>query len=192
MKSSMFKPLETERLIIRNWQEHDRELFHLINSDDQVMKFFPYRREREQSDELMDWLIKFIDENGIGFTALELKKTHEVIGFTGLYKAKFPTVFKEPMIEIGWRLAPQFWGKGYASEAAKECLTYGFERLELNEIVSFAVHNNHPSFKVMQTIGMIADPARDYDHPDVPDTHPHLKRHLFYTISRQDWLAKNQ
>jgi len=174
--------LETERLIIRNWKEEDRELFHFINSDDQVMEFFPFRRDRNASDKMMDDLKTGIKENGYGFTALEIKETGECIGFCGLANADFEENQKAEYVEIGWRLAPQYWGKGYATEAAKRLLAFGFEELQLDEIVSFTVKGNEKSSAVMERIGMVRDKTKDFDHPRVPDTHPNLKPHIFYAI----------
>ncbi len=174
--------LETERLIIRNWKAEDRELFHLINSDKTVMKYFPFIRTRTQSDLMMDDLKADISKLGYGYTALALKETGEPIGFCGLHHCKAEPILAYENIEIGWRLAPQFWGKGYVTEAALRLLAFGFEELQLDEIISFAVHTNEKSFSVMERIGMIRDAAKDFDHPLVPDTHPQLKRHVFYAI----------
>jgi len=182
--------LETERLIIRNWCEDDRDLFYLINSDETVMEFFPFRRNREQSDKMLDHLRSSITAKGYGFTAVELKSGGNVVGFCGLEDADVRETGKPDQVEIGWRFAPQFWGKGYATEAAKKLLEFGFEVLELDEILSFAVHNNHRSFAVMERLGMIRDKNRDFDAPSVPDTHPHLKRHHFYTLTKTEYLAR--
>ena len=146
------------------------------------MEFFPFRRDREQSNKMMDEVRQSIDKNGYGWTAIALKETNQAVGFCGLANAKLEDDFAEDTIEIGWRLAPEFWGKGYVTETAKRMLKFGFEDLRLDEIVSFAVHNNHRSLSVMQRLGITRDPARDFDHPRVPDTHPHLKRHLVYSM----------
>ncbi|MDJ0612229.1 MAG: GNAT family N-acetyltransferase [Rhizobiaceae bacterium] len=174
--------LKTERLIIRNWQDGDRELMHLVNSDEQVMEFFPARRNREESDATLDRIRDSINEKGYGFTPIALKDSNEPIGFCGLADATAESPEFEGLIEIGWRLAPQFWRQGYVTEAAKRLLQFGFDDMALNEIVSFAVHTNHRSTAVMERIGMKHDPARDFDHPGVPDTHPHLKRHVVYAV----------
>lgn len=174
--------LETQRLIIRNWKEEDRELFHLINSDAEVMAYFPFRRNRAASDKMMDELKQDIAKHGFGYTALELKETGECIGFCGLHFCKAAPIIPAEAIEIGWRLAPQYWGKGYVTEAALRLIEYGFTELALEEIISFAVHTNYKSFSVMKRIGMLHDETMDFDHPLVPDTHPHLKRHLYYRI----------
>ena len=93
-------------------------------------------------------------------------------------------------VEIGWRLAPEFWGKGYVSEAAEALLAFGFEELGLDEVISFAVWNNERSTAVMRRIGMRAEPEGDFDHPRVPDTHTQLKRHVFYSLKRDDWAKR--
>jgi len=179
--------LETPRLIIRNWEDHDRDLFFRINSDETVMRFFPFRRSRQEADAFLDSLRVGNEERGYGFSALEVKESGKCIGFTGLHPA--PPIPPRPKgsVEIGWRLAPEFQGKGYVTEAGEEWLRFGFETLGLVEIVSFAVWNNRASTAVMHRLGMRQEIDGDFDHPKVPDTHPQLQRHVFYTIQRDDW-----
>lgn len=174
--------LQTQRLIVRNWEDRDRDLFHTINSDDEVMRFFPFRRNRRQSDELFDRLQRMIAETGLGFYALEEKQSGACIGFAGLARTNLEPYFPAGTVEIGWRLARPFWGKGYVTEAGKALLTYAFGPLGLNEVVSFAVHDNERSTAVMQRIGMKRDASSDFDHPKIPDETPHLKRHVVYRI----------
>lgn len=180
----------TERLVMRNWKERDRELFHRINSDERVMEFFPFRRDRAESDALLDRLRAGIEERGFGFSAVELKGTGQCIGFVGLNEVSGLPGISAGTVEIGWRLAPEFWGKGYVAEAAQAWLAFGFEKLGLSEIVAFAVWSNARSIAVMKRIGMQATPGRDFDHPAAPDTHPHLKRHAFYSITRAEWEGR--
>ncbi|RIK83054.1 MAG: GNAT family N-acetyltransferase [Hyphomicrobiales bacterium] len=182
--------LETARLAIRNWEDRDRDLFHRINSDETVMRFFPFRRTRAQADALLDTLRAGNEERGYGFCALELKQTGHCLGFAGLHPAQDIPPRPGGAVEIGWRLAPEHWGKGYVTEAGEELLRFGFEALGLAEIVSFAVRENEPSIAVMRRLGMRHEPQGDFDHPKVPDTHPHLKRHVFYTLARQDWQGR--
>ena len=179
-------PIRTERLILRNWEERDRELFHRINSDEQVMEFFPFRRDRAETDAKMDEFRGWIAEDGFGFAAAEIAETGECIGFVGLLKTDHVPSMPSDTIEIGWRLAPEFWGKGYVTEASEAWLAFGFETLDRDEIVSFAVANNHRSTAVMKRLGMRADPTSDIDHPGIPESHPQLKRHVLYRLSRQD------
>ncbi|MGB3832826.1 MAG: GNAT family N-acetyltransferase [Mesorhizobium sp.] len=184
------RPLRTERLILRNWEERDRELFHRINSDDRVMEFFPFRRNRAEADAKMDELRAAIDRDGFGFAAAEIAASGECIGFVGLSRTDHLPFLPAGSIEIGWRLAREYWGHGHVTEASRAWLDFGFETLAVPEIVSFAVWNNRRSTAVMERIGMTADPSRDFDHPYVPGTHPHLRRHAFYTLTRQEWESK--
>ncbi|GHD10743.1 GNAT family N-acetyltransferase [Tianweitania populi] len=186
------KPLRTKRLILRNWEERDRELFHEINSDPEVMRFFPMRRDRSAADAVMDRLQSEIERDGYGFAAVELAQTGECIGFVGIRKDPRILRVSPDATEIGWRLKRNLWGKGYATEAAREWLRFGFQDLSLEEIVSFAVANNTWSLAVMERIGMWHDQKGDFDHEDVPDTHPHLKRHALYRLSRADWKKKRE
>lgn len=184
------KPFRTPRLLLRNWEERDRGLFHRINSDPVVMEFFPFRRDRALADAKMDELQAAIDSDGFGFAAIEVIQTGRCAGFAGLSRPRDQPMFPEGTIEIGWRLAPEFWGKGYATEAAEAWLAFGFETLDLDEIVSFAVATNRRSTAVMERIGMKADPASDFDHPTIGDDHAHLRRHATYRLSRADWQAR--
>jgi RimJ/RimL family protein N-acetyltransferase len=186
------KPMRTERLILRNWEERDRALFHRINSDEQVMEFFPFRRDRATADAKMDEFRGWIAEDGYGFAAAEIIETGECIGFIGLFDTDHLPFLPPGTIEIGWRLVPEFWGKGYVTEAAEAWLAYGFETLAVDEIVSFAVAENHRSTAVMKRLGMTADPSADFDHPDIPDSHPALKRHVFYRLTRENWQARRK
>ena len=184
------RPIRTLRLVLRNWEERDRPLFHHINSDEAVMQFFPFRRGRTESDAMMDRLGDSIAQNGFGLAAAEIRGSGATIGFVGLQQAGLEPVLPAGTVEIGWRLAPEHWGNGYVTEAAKAWLTFGFEELGLPEIVSFAVWNNRRSTAVMERIGLDRDPDADFDHPKVPDTHPELKRHVLYRLSRSDWQKR--
>jgi RimJ/RimL family protein N-acetyltransferase len=176
------RPLRTQRLILRNWRESDRELFHLINSDDRVMEFFPMRRSRADSDQMMDQLADGIARTGFGLAAIEIAGTGEAAGFAGLNATRNVPGVADGTVEIGWRMAPQFWGKGIASEAARAWRDFGFDQLGLERIISFAVAGNHRSTAVMRRIGMTARPELDFDHPNVPQSHPQLIRHVYYEM----------
>lgn len=179
-------PLRTERLILRNWRESDRELFHRINSDERVMEFFVMRRNRAESDAMMDWIATGIDRNGFGLAAVELADSGEVAGFCGLHLTNNIPGVADGSIEIGWRMAPEFWGKGIAGEAARAWRDFGFDDLGLERIISFAVAGNHRSTAVMRRIGMTARPELDFDHPNVPASHPALIRHVLYEMLPSD------
>jgi RimJ/RimL family protein N-acetyltransferase len=177
--------LTTDRLLLRQWRDSDREPFAALNADPAVMEHFPALQTREQSDSLIDRNIPELDERGWGLWALEVKDTGEFIGFTGLNVPTFDAPFL-PGVEIGWRLAKGAWGNGYASEAARAALAYGFGPAELGGIVSFTATTNLPSQRVMQRIGMVRDEAGDFDHPRVEEGH-RLRRHVLYRINRAQW-----
>lgn len=182
---------QTERLTVRNWIEADRDLFHEINSDPEVMAYFPFRRSRAQADELFDRIRGTINETGLGFFALALRQNNQAIGFCGLAHTDLEPLLPKGSVEIGWRLARPFWGKGYVTEAASALLAYGFDQRGLEEIVSFAVGENSRSTAVMKRIGMRPDPARDFDHPRVPESHPHLRRHVLYAVTAAQWRQRS-
>ncbi|KGF68753.1 GNAT family acetyltransferase [Hoeflea sp. BAL378] len=179
--------LATERLRIRTWAdtEADRAFFHRVNSDERMLAFYPHRRSRAEADELFDLMRARTRATGIGWAVAEDRETGAPLGFTGLATIRDEEVIGAG-VEIGWRYVPEAWGKGLATEAARALLEHGFDEIGLERIVAFAVTDNHPSLAVMRRIGMTARPDRDFDHPGVPDTMPHLKRHAFYEILAGD------
>ncbi len=182
------KPLETDRLILRSWSlaDHDREAFHEILSNERGRRFYASRPGRAKSDELLEGLVAVSHDNAIEWRAVCLKGVSRPMGFSGLAAVDFPAHFT-PTVEIGWQFLPAHWGQGYATEAAQEFLRHGFEDHRLPEIVAFAVHNNAPSIAVMKRIGLHEVTDGTFDHPQVPDTHPHLKRHVLWRLTREDW-----
>lgn len=175
--------IETERLILRPWRENDFDAFAAMAADPKVMEFLLPLPDRAASDANAERLKTHIEEHGFGFWAMELRGLAPFIGFTGLLPLK-PDAPYAPAVEIGWRLARPHWGKGYAVEAAKASLKYGFDELGLKEIVALTVPANIRSQQVMRRIGMVRNEADDFDHPGVPDGHP-LKRHVLYRIGRE-------
>lgn len=180
--------INTERLQLRPWKEDDLAPFSLLNSDARVMEYFPAKLTREESDQIAKRMQAKIEERGFGFWAVSLIDTGKFIGFIGLNSLDaltFPVHFA-PCVEIGWRLSFEFWGKGYAKEGAEACLQYGFETLNLDEIVSFTAVRNARSRSVMERIGMHRDPKDDFDHPKLSKGHP-LERHVLYRLLREEW-----
>lgn len=135
---------------------------------------------REQSDAMIERLEASFDQNGFSLWAVEIPGVAALAGAVGLAMPRFEAHFM-PAVEVGWRLAAEVWGHGYASEAARAAVLYGFETLGLKQIVSFTVPANVRSQRVMQKIGMTHDPVDDFDHPNLPDGHP-LQRHVLYRI----------
>ncbi len=183
---NMLEPIVTPRTRIRRWEDRDRAAFHRLNSDETVMRFFPFRRSRAESDRVMDELNQRLERDGYSFLALEVEETNEAVGILGM--ARLDSVMPVfPGVEIGWRLLPDHWGKGYATEAAAACLARAFaEPNALAEIVSFCVETNRASEAVMLRLGF--QRGADFDHPKVDAaTHPKLVRHRLYQLSRGDF-----
>jgi len=176
---------ETPRILLRRWRTSDRLPFFEINSDSRVMELFPELLTREASDASADAIEAHFGKYGFGLCAAELKNDRRFIGFVGLSVPLFGAKFT-PCIEIGWRLAFDCWGRGLATEAARRMVRYGFEKLELDEVVSFTVPANARSRRVMEKIGMRRDAEEDFEHPRLPEGHP-LRRHVLYRLRREDW-----
>lgn len=179
------KPLETERLILRQWRDNDRVEFAALNADPVVMKYFPSTYDRIQSDASIDRFIKSIENKHLGFFAAELKISKELIGFIGLKEVPDNLPFA-PAIEIGWRLAQQFWGQGLASEGALACLEYGFKTLGIESVVSMTPCTNLKSERLMQRIGM-CNSKQNFIHPTITPNGS-LAEHVLYRINKKDWL----
>ena len=165
---------------MRRWRGGDGGPFAEINADPRVMEHHLAPLTRAQSDELIERIEAGFEERGYGLWALELRETEELIGFTGLAVPGFDAHFT-PAVEVGWRLAAPSWGRGFATEAARAALEFGFGRAGLDEVVSFTSAGNERSRAVMERLGMVRDPADDFDHPGIPEGHP-LRRHVLYRI----------
>lgn len=173
--------IETERLILCDWQQVDLEHFSEMNADEDDMKIFPKTLSKEESDAFGQAIIAEIEEYGFGLYAVEVKETNEFIGFIGFHRATFESDFT-PCVEIGWRLKKEAWGKGYATEGAKACIQYGFEELGFDEIYSFTADINEPSKNVMRRVGM--EFIKEFDHPRV-EADSSLRKHVLYRIQRK-------
>lgn len=174
--------LETERLILRPFEDRDAEAFSNINADPKVMRYFPEPYSTEKTKKLLDVFADKQERYGYAFSAVERKEDGCLLGMNGLSPLERGAPFV-PCTEIGWRLTPSAWGKGYATEAAKAWLTYGFETLNLPEILSYTPTLNTPSQQVMQRIGMERAQDLDFDHPDLADDSP-LRSMVVYRMVR--------
>jgi len=179
----MIKPT-TDRLIMRQWRKADRPPFAKLNADPRVMQYFPDLLNKKMSDAMVDRLSDHIAQRGWGLWALEEKQSGDFIGFVGLHVPVVVLPFS-PCVEIGWRLARDYWGKGYAIEAAKAALNFGFDQVNLDEVVSYTPVNNLRSRAVMLRLQM-QESSDQFEHPSIADAHP-LKRHCLYVISQQQW-----
>ncbi|WP_367105275.1 GNAT family N-acetyltransferase [uncultured Psychrobacter sp.] len=185
----MIEPkLETQRLILRQWQPDDLAVFAQMNADPEVMQYFPKLLSPKLSDAIAHKCQQLIKDNGWGFWAVSLKDNLEnddkFIGMVGLNETHADMPFA-PSVEIGWRLHKEYWGQGYATEAARASLHYAFETLELNEVVAFTAVINKHSQLIMQRIGM-SDSRQNFYHPMLAPNH-RLAEHVLYRITRQQW-----
>jgi 3-dehydroquinate dehydratase / shikimate dehydrogenase len=180
--------IQTDRLILRQWHDEDLEPFAHLNADPHVREYFPGLLSRQESDASVKLASDHIQRCGWGFWSASLIQTDEFIGFIGLEDVYFSAPFNKftPAVEIGWRLAFDHWGKGYATEGATAALEYGFNALNLEEIVSFTPVQNMRSRNVMKKIGMHHKPEDDFDHPKLSADHP-LRKHVLYRLERSEW-----
>lgn len=173
----------TARLRMRRWRADDLDAFASINADPIVMQCFPSPLTRQQTEALIDELEQHFDRHGYSQWALEVKNTGELIGFTGLTDVGGQLPFA-PATEVAWRLAANAWGRGYAYEAARAAIDFGWGTAGLTEIVSFTAKPNHRSERLMQRLAMTHDPADDFDHPKLPVA-DRLRPHVLYRIRRE-------
>lgn len=175
--------IQTPRLILRQWQESDLAPFCDMCADPDVMRYFPKTLSRQQSLVMANKITELIAKNGWGFWAVERKSDNAFVGFVGLHTPK-DTLPCSPCVEVGWRLAKQYWGQGYATEAAKASIEFGFNELNLPRIVAFTAVINKSSIAVMQRLGM-QNTLQNFMHPDVPNnslSSSQLREHVLYEI----------
>jgi RimJ/RimL family protein N-acetyltransferase len=173
--------IETEHLRLRNWQDGDVLPFYEMGQDPRVMEYFSSLWPLESVHLFIHNMKKQLTERKYTLWALEEKSSKQFAGFVGLNSPQWEAHFT-PCVEIGWRLAFPFWGKGYATEAAKAVLHYAFDQLHLSEIVAFTVPSNVRSIKVIERIGMTRDIKGDFLHPKLESNHP-LAKHVLYRIT---------
>lgn len=176
--------ITTRRLALRTWRDADLAPFAALNADPEVMAHFPATLDRAASDALAGRIRAHFATHGFGLFAVEVVGRHPFIGFVGLCHVPDVMPFA-PAVEVGWRLARDHWGQGYASEAAAAALAFGFETLGLSEIVSFTTPGNIASRAVMASIGMRRALGEDFQHPRLPEGHP-LRPHILYRKGRED------
>ncbi|MGI9419591.1 MAG: GNAT family N-acetyltransferase [Geminicoccaceae bacterium] len=177
--------LKTERLLLRRLEADDADAFAAMNADPEVMRYFPAGLDRAETDALILRMDRHFERHGFGWWAVEARNSGTFTGFVGLSRPAFHAHFT-PCVEVGWRLVRAAWGQGYATEAGRACLEFGFGRLGLREIVSMAVVGNHRSRRVMERLGMARRAEDDFGHPKLPFGHP-LRPHVLYRLSRQAW-----
>lgn len=171
---------KSDRLGFRNWEEGDLTPFAEMNADPEVMTFFPNCLTRDQTAEMIARLKTGYAENGYTFFAVDELESQDFIGFIGLIQPNFEAFFT-PCVEIGWRLKKSVWNKGYATEGANACLTYGFKTFGFSEIIAITAVVNKKSERIMQKVGMTY--IGIFEHPQLALGHE-LRSHLVYKIER--------
>jgi RimJ/RimL family protein N-acetyltransferase len=191
---NFFKPqlpeiieLKTERLLLRQWRSEDMPGFAELNADPEVMEFYPQLLSPQTSNAGAEKFKSLISKNGWGFWAVESTPERSFIGLVGLHRPTYDLPFG-PCVEIGWRLARAYWGKGYATEAARVCLEFAFDSLKLSEVYAFTSVPNMKSRAVMERLDMVNMQA-NFDHPMMPHDSP-LREHVVYKIEKQHWQFK--
>ncbi len=180
--------LKTKRLLLRQWRDKDFIDFARLNSDPEVMEFLPKILSVKESNSLAEKIITLISEYGWGFWAVECTNNNSFIGFVGLHEPKYELPVK-PCVEIGWRLAREYWGKGYATEAGNASLEFAFKTLNLNEIYSFTSVKNKKSEAVMKRLQLI-NTQSNFDHPSIP-VDSQCSEHVLYKINKEKWAVNH-
>jgi RimJ/RimL family protein N-acetyltransferase len=174
---------ETERLILRNWCPGDRSEYLATCNTPAVTTHLDGPATEEDVDAALARIAKSQEERGFSFWAVERKSDGALLGYCGL---RICDDLERPVhgdVEIGWRLREDAWGQGYAAEAAKACLAWAWDNLDVSRVVSFTVPANEPSWRLMERLGMTRRPDLDFAHPRFPPDHP-LSRHITYVAER--------
>lgn len=177
--------LETERITLREWLPQDVAAFARMNSDPLIMEYFPRVLNEETTVRLINRFQEHFDKYGFGMYALEHKETKSFMGFAGISHVRdlFPFA---PAVEMAWRLEYEYWGKGFATEAARAIISYAFNNLELKELVAFSVYDNARAIHMMEKLGLKHDKKGDFDYPKLPSGHP-LGCHVLYRLKAKDY-----
>ena len=174
----------SERLGFRNWQPTDTAQLFALNSDKEVMEFFPHLPSLEETKALIEKMTNQFEKNGFCYFAVDVLEAGEFIGFIGIAEQNFEADFT-PCIDIGWRLDKKYWGKGYASEGAKRCLEFAFKEKQIDSVKAVAPKINRKSVGVMKKIGMKY--IKDFKHPALKDNKK-LENCVLYEINKVDFF----
>ncbi len=180
--------LETERLILRAWrEEEDVQPFLAICRDPLVMEFLGPLQDESEVRSAIQRQSEGQTTNGFSYWAMELRETGELIGFCGLMLKTIDVPMKSG-VDAGWRVASQHWRKGYAHEAARATIGWGFGNLDEDTIWAVTVQANGRSWKLMEKLGMSRRAEYDFEHPALSPGDA-LRPHIAYSISREKWLT---
>lgn len=175
--------IETPRLILRVLVDEDFLVFSSINKDPDIMKYFPSTMDDKSTKKMIANEQESYEKNGYCLFGCVVKKTRKLIGFVGLNKVGFDAPFV-PAVEVGWRLAKEYWNQGYATEAALAVIDWGFTEIGLQEIVSFTSCQNKASIRVMEKCGLTRNSEDDFLHPKIKKTDA-LAPHVLYRLKKK-------
>jgi RimJ/RimL family protein N-acetyltransferase len=167
-----------QSVTLRQWRNGDLDPYAAMNRDPRVMRYFPSLLDREQSAASLRRQRDLIEQRGWGLWVVDVDG--EFAGFTGLAVPSFDAPFL-PCVEIGWRLRPEYWGRGIAVRAAGQAVHHAFTVLRLPELVSFTAAINLPSRRLMERLQFSRDHAGDFPHPAIPAGHE-LCPHVLYRL----------
>ena len=176
---------ETERLILRPWEDRDRPQLARILGDATVRRYYPAVATPEEVDGYITTSIERAAIDGFHFQAVEHKGDGGLVGLLGLGRLSdlMRQTIPGAQVEIGWQFDTRYWGQGLAPEAALVWLDYAWTELKLPEVVAFTAAVNLPSQRVMEKIGMKRDPADDFEHPRIEAGHV-LRPHVVYRVRK--------
>ena len=174
--------IETERLILRGWRDADVAPFHAMGNDAEVMRYLGAPQSLSEAEAAKDRQNALLASHGYCFWALERRADGAFLGFCGIKPGPEGTPIAG-QVEIGWRLAREAWGQGYAREAAQATLRWAWDRLAVPRVIAMTVPANRRSWGLMERIGMTRRAELDFGHPAFPENHP-LHRHIVYAVER--------
>ena len=182
---------ETERLILRDWMPDDWTAFWRVTNTPAVMRYLGDELDEAGMKAAWDRLQGYARDHGHTFWLMERKRdgghlAGETLGFCGLKRSNVVDEKVSGMVEVGWRLREDAWGRGYAKEAAIASLDLGFGKFGAREIVALTVEGNTASWGLMKRLGMVRREDLDFTDPSVG---PELNPHIVYSIHHEQWKA---
>ena len=172
--------LETERLLLRPFRPPDLPLYAELNADMRVAQWLSGPLTRAESDDIARWANERWSTDRLGLIAVERRSDGAFLGMCGLHRQSS----RPQDVEIAWRLAYEHWGHGYATEAGRAWLAYGFETLGLDRIISMTDETNARSLAVMRRLGLT------YLENDVITDNGVTFDSVIYAVTRSEWAER--
>lgn len=174
---------ETERLVLRDWRDEDWAPFWEGTNTPEVMRWLGGVADEAKRQGAQGRLLGYERDHGHTFWCVERKGDGAIIGFCGLKRSN-QSGGPMGMMEVGWRLREDSWGKGYAKEAASASLDLAFDRFGADEVIALTVNQNEPSWGLMKRLGMRRREDLDFANADFNEEDPTI---IVYSIAREAW-----